>query len=117
MKFLNFAGTVMGNFFSKPATTSYPFVPFEYKERTRGHIEANLDECIFCGLCAKRCPCGAITVNKEDKTWSIERFDCIQCGLCVEVCNKNCLSMDKQYTKPGTKKTTDVVKQAQSSDQ
>ena len=50
---------------------------------------------------------GAITVNRAEKTWKIERFGCIQCGCCVETCPKKCLTMKNTYTRPGAEKTED----------
>ena len=41
-----FAGTVLKNLFSKPATTGYPFEPAHYPERMRGHVEIKIEDCI-----------------------------------------------------------------------
>ena len=111
MNIMTFTKTVMHNLFSKPATRPYPRQPRSFPERTRGHIAVDVDTCIFCGLCSKKCPTGAITVNRDEKTWSIDRFGCIQCGYCVESCNKHSLSMLQDYTKPGAAKKTDVFVQ------
>ena len=108
MSLLTFTKTELRNLFSKPATRLYPQQPREYPERTRGHIENDIDACIFCGLCSRRCPTGAITVDRAARTWSIRRFSCIQCGYCVEGCPKKCLSMNQSYTQPGAEKTEDV---------
>ncbi len=109
MSLLTFTKTELRNLFSKPATRPYPQQPREYPERTRGHIENDIDVCIFCGLCSKKCPTGAITVDRTARTWSIHRFSCIQCGYCVESCPKKCLSMHQTYTQPGAQKTEDVL--------
>lgn len=111
MNIMVFAKTAFHNLFSKPATRPYPFAPRQYPERTRGHIEIDIDNCIFCGLCSKKCPCGAITVDRAGKSWSIDRFGCIQCGYCVESCNKHSLSMKNTYTEPAARKTTDTYVQ------
>ncbi|HEX3017452.1 MAG TPA: 4Fe-4S binding protein [Caproicibacter sp.] len=108
MSMFSFAKTEFRNLFSKPATRLYPQEPRVYAERTRGHIENDIDVCIFCGLCSKKCPTGAIKVDRNEKTWSISRFSCIQCGYCVESCPKKCLSMKQAYTQPGAEKKTDV---------
>lgn len=112
-KFMPFAGTVMKNLFSKPVTTSYPAEPAVYPERTRGHIEINFDECILCGMCMKNCPPCAIEVDREKKTWSINRFGCVQCGYCTEVCPKKCLSIVPGYQEPGPEKTVVVYEKPQ----
>ncbi|MCI5857927.1 MAG: 4Fe-4S binding protein [Agathobacter sp.] len=108
-QFFGFAKTVMKNLFSKPATTSYPAAPREYPERTRGHVEINIDNCIMCGMCMRSCPPGAIEVKRAENTWSINRFDCIQCGYCVEKCPKKCLSIVPGYQEPQPEKSVDTV--------
>ncbi len=50
------------------------------------------DACVYCTLCAKKCPVEAITVDREAKTWAVDEEKCIKCGVCVEKCPKKCLS-------------------------
>lgn len=101
--------TVMRSLFKRPVTVKYPAEPREWEKITRGHISISETECIACGICAKKCPTDAITVSKQDRTWTIERMQCIQCSHCVNVCPKKCLHMEPQYTAPGYEKVTDVV--------
>lgn len=108
MHSMRFAKTAIKNLFSAPATRPYPEQPREYPERTRGHVQIDIDTCILCGLCSRKCPTGAITVDRTKKTWSIMRFGCIQCGCCVETCPKKCLTMKNTYTEPGAQKTEDT---------
>lgn len=100
-----FAKTAVKNLFSKPATINYPAEPREYFERTRGHIEIDIEQCIFCGMCMRNCPPRAITVDRASGKWSLNRFDCIQCGYCTDVCPKKCLSIVPGYTEPYTEKS------------
>jgi len=107
-KFMSFAGHALSNLFHKPVTSGYPFVKNEFTDRTRGSIQINIDDCIFCGMCARKCPSNAITVDKATKTWSIERMGCVQCAYCAVSCPKNCLTVDRNYTEPSNEKTVDT---------
>ena len=111
MSLISFSGTILHNLFSKPSTRLYPYVKRESFARTRGHIGIDIDACIFCGICSKKCPTGAIEVGREAKSWSIQRMGCIQCGACTDVCPKKCLSMETAYTTPDGKKTIDLFVQ------
>ncbi len=107
-KTMKFTGFALKNLFSKPATYGYPFVKKEYKERYRGKITIDIDDCLFCGLCSRKCPSGAITVDRNARTWSIERMGCVQCANCVEACPKKCLHTENEYTTPDYTKTVDT---------
>lgn len=100
---------VLGSLFKKPATKMYPVIPQEYRERTRGHIRIEEDKCILCGICGRKCPTNAITVERKERIWTIERMQCIQCGECVESCPKKCLFMEPEYTQPSTEKIIDTA--------
>lgn len=99
---------VLKSLFKKPATLMYPVVPREWQERTRGHVGIHEADCIVCGICSKKCPANAITVDRKKRTWSIQRMQCIQCNSCVEACPKTCLTMENQYTEPGPEKVVDT---------
>jgi len=99
---------VLRSLFKKPATLMYPVVPKPWKERTRGRIEIDIETCILCGICAKKCPTDAIAVDRGARTWTIQRMGCIQCSCCVEVCPKQCLVNVAGYTSPGTQKVQDT---------
>jgi ech hydrogenase subunit F len=77
---------------SKPATRLYPFDKREPFPKTRGRIELEIGSCVFCTLCAKKCPTEAIVCDRKDKTWSIDHLKCILCGNCVDSCRKGCLT-------------------------
>lgn len=102
------AKTVLKSMFNKPATLMYPVVEREWQERTRGSIGIDVDACILCGICSKKCPTSAIEVDRKGRTWEIQRMQCIQCGACVEACPKDCLIMDPKYTTPDGEKIIDT---------
>lgn len=104
-----FAKTVLGSLFQKPATLMYPVVPREWQERTRGAIDIDKDACILCGICSRKCPTKAITVDRKAGFWEIQRMQCIQCGECVAECPKDCLIMNPKYTEPDAEKIVDTV--------
>lgn len=113
IKFFPFGHKAIKNLFSRPATKNYPAQEAQFPERMRGHVEVNIESCIGCGLCARSCPPGALSVDRGAGTWTINRFDCVQCGNCVNVCPKKCLEMKPGYTRPQPKKQVQVyTKQA-----
>ena len=96
--------------FGKPETVRYPFEEPEHPAALRGKVVFSPENCIYCGICEKRCPTGAISVNKKDSTWSIDHFKCIQCDTCVRECPKGCLSMDAVLVHPSTVKEVETFK-------
>jgi formate hydrogenlyase subunit 6/NADH:ubiquinone oxidoreductase subunit I len=93
----------------KPATVPYPAVRKPVYAGTRGRIAIDEATCILCVLCDKKCPTGAIKVDRAAKTWAIDRLRCIQCNYCVEVCPKKSLVMENLYSEPVTSKQLVVV--------
>ena len=110
MALINFNKTVLHNLVSKPKTRK---AEKEYPVGTRGHVENDMDLCILCGLCSIKCPTHAITVDKNEKTWSIRPMSCIQCRCCVDNCPKKSLSMGLRFQEPGTEKVTKTFKQSE----
>lgn len=47
-------------------------------------IKIRNDLCLGCGLCARSCPSGAISIHRGYAI--IDANLCNQCGLCLEVC-------------------------------
>ncbi|MCE5275715.1 MAG: 4Fe-4S dicluster domain-containing protein [Deltaproteobacteria bacterium] len=102
MAYFTMAKDTLANLFRKPATRMYPSVVREIFPATRGHIAMDITTCIFCGICQKKCPTGAIKVDRANKTWEIERLACIACASCSDACPKQSLSMENTYTGPVT---------------
>jgi ech hydrogenase subunit F len=104
MKIFTMSKTVFKNLVSGPATLMYPQRKRVYTAITRGSVEIDIEACIFCGACMRRCPTAAIVVSRDGKEWQIDRLKCCTCNLCVEICPKKCLIMENHYTPPVTER-------------
>lgn len=92
-------GNILKNLTSKPATRKYPFEKREPYQGSRGRVRGiEIEDCIFCGICSKKCPSNAIDVSKAGKSWEIDPYKCVVCGICSEVCPKKCIFMGEEYT-------------------
>ena len=98
------------NLFKKPATKLYPIVKPVYTPMTKGRVGCDIETCILCGICEKKCPALAISVEKDAETWTLDGFACVQCYTCVRACPKDSLSMLADYTPASTEKVLSVVK-------
>ena len=63
-------------------------------------LVADLSTCVLCGLCMRRCPTGALQVDRKAGTWTIDRSSCLQCGNCVNGCPKNSLALVPDQGQP-----------------
>ena len=94
--------TIIKQFTHKPVTTKFPAEPAKKFEATRGHIVFDPSKCTSCTICMMRCPSQAITVDRANKIWTIDRFKCVICGGCIEMCKFKCLSMENTYSAAAT---------------
>ncbi|WP_292424183.1 4Fe-4S dicluster domain-containing protein [Methanoregula sp.] len=108
MGFFEMTKTALKTVMSRPATILYPYQPAKKTGLTRGHVAYDGSKCISCSICVKKCPSQAILLNKEAKTWQIDRFRCVVCSSCVDTCPSKCLFMDTQYTGPAVEKSVEV---------
>jgi formate hydrogenlyase subunit 6/NADH:ubiquinone oxidoreductase subunit I len=84
----------------KPFTSRYPFEPRNLMPGSRGQLRFQKDLCVFCTVCAKKCPTGALSVNRAQKQWTIDRLRCITCGYCVDACPKGSLAFAAEHVAP-----------------
>lgn len=98
--------TILRNLMGKSATRLYPVEQREIFPRVRGHIENDINKCIFCNLCAIKCPSRCLEVTKEGETgtWSLDLPACVACSVCVDVCPTKSISMEIKYADPYTEK-------------
>jgi len=108
MGFFEMTKTALRTVLSRPATILYPAQAAKRTPLTRGHIVFDGSKCISCSICQRKCPAQAIVLNKEAKSWQIDRFRCVMCSSCVDTCPSKCLSMDPVYTAPASEKGVEV---------
>ncbi len=63
------------------------------KPRDDGLPVSDPAKCVYCTLCAKKCPAGALTVDRKEKIWKLDEDKCIGCGTCHDVCPKKAIVM------------------------
>lgn len=84
---------VSGSFIKKPpvkkAAGTAPACTVAAREDGKPVNDAKL--CVYCGICAKKCPAGAIAVDRAAKTWTLDEEKCVACGNCAQVCPKKCI--------------------------
>ena len=89
---------------AKPVTTRYPFEPRQALPGSRGQLVFTKDTCVYCTVGAKKCPTGALVVNRAQKKWTIDRLLCITCGYCVELCPQKSLELTTGHGEPAVTK-------------
>ena len=109
MSTLSMFKTLFKNISKKSSTVLYPVAGKPVFERERGQINVDIDKCTLCTMCARKCPTGAITVDRTEKFWSIDRLLCIQCNCCAEVCPQKCLTMDTKRPDAALSKDGEAV--------
>ena len=54
-------------------------------------FEVDVDKCIKCGICFKRCPAGAIQWEKKEPAF-IMKDKCVKCLSCITNCPADAIS-------------------------
>jgi NADH-quinone oxidoreductase subunit I len=99
-------------YFLRPAVTvQYPNVKRTLPERSRTMFTLPLDDtgspaCKACGVCAKNCPDGAITMETAKRPdgpgrmllhYDVDLGLCMYCGICVETCPSDGIAFTGDY--------------------
>ena len=51
------------------------------------------EKCVYCTLCAKKCPQEAIHVERKEKVWKLDEEKCVECGICAGACPKKAIEL------------------------
>jgi formate hydrogenlyase subunit 6/NADH:ubiquinone oxidoreductase subunit I len=71
----------------KPAEEAAPAI----QPRDDGKPVQDPAKCVYCTICARKCPAGALTVDRAAKTWTLDEDLCVGCGTCAESCPKKAI--------------------------
>ena len=73
--------------------TCETFTRPKQEETNTGKPTMDSEKCVYCTLCAKKCPQNALKVDRKEKIWELNQEACIQCGICMSVCPKHAIEM------------------------
>lgn len=106
MPFFQMSKLAIFSSMKKPVTRLYPFEARPDIEKTRGRIELQVETCTFCSLCAKKCPTGAIEMDRKasPRVFHLDRFKCILCGACVDGCASKSITTESHWAAPVDKR-------------
>ena len=72
----------------KPAEAPKADAP---KPRDDGKPVQDPATCVYCTICARKCPVQALSVDRKEKTWVLDEEKCVGCGTCAEACPKKAI--------------------------
>ncbi len=98
--------------YTKPRGSKVQTIMHKEVEKRVPQMDATL--CVYCTLCAKKCPVQALTVDRKEKVWQLDETLCIACGLCEHNCPKKCIEMMTPLeAEARRKKTAAILEQRQ----
>jgi formate hydrogenlyase subunit 6/NADH:ubiquinone oxidoreductase subunit I len=92
------------NLFRKPFTHKYPYQPIVLPHGFRGDFSWDKEKCVFCEICEKICPVGAIRVDRDAKEYEVDIGKCIFCAECEKACPKNAIHLKEKLPPIETKR-------------
>ena len=61
-----------------------------------GEIVTDIDACMACGVCVKKCPTNALILEKDEIV--VDSDKCILCGECEKICTVNAIKLKTEPT-------------------
>jgi ferredoxin len=82
--------------FKKPSSSAISIFLWINKFLPKPKIIADEDKCVKCGICVKKCPVQALSLNPHA---ICNHKICIRCLCCVEVCPHNAIHLEESFFK------------------
>jgi NAD-dependent dihydropyrimidine dehydrogenase PreA subunit len=73
------------------------------------YAAVDMDTCVGCGICVKRCQVEAISVSAKKQPAAVDRDRCIGCGLCVPTCPEHAVTLVKKPVEIMPPKTREAL--------